>query len=329
MKIAILGAGYAGLAVAYHLLQKQTKSEITLFDPHGIGGGASGIAAGLLHSFTGVDAKLSREGREAMRASKTLLDVAAQQTNTPVFEDKGILRLALTPRQEETFKLTSEIHPEVEWIDSETSQKWIPGIVNAPGIFIKNGLSVYSKAYLDGLWIACEKSGAVFSNEKLTDFSQYDHVIITMGIDSLGIQEASQLPLRPVKGQLLELSWPSELSPLPLPLNANIYLVMHPEGKSVLLGGSYERENLTKEPDQKAAVDYLLPRLERVFPALVNTKVLGCRAGIRATTPDRMPILKQLNSKMWVLSGFGSKGLLYHALYAEKLAASLLQHNLR
>ncbi|HRD55095.1 MAG TPA: FAD-dependent oxidoreductase, partial [Parachlamydiaceae bacterium] len=50
MKIAIIGAGFAGLATAWHLLQHQDKIplEVTIFDSSGFGGGASGIAAGLL-----------------------------------------------------------------------------------------------------------------------------------------------------------------------------------------------------------------------------------------------------------------------------------------
>ena len=40
-KIAIVGAGFAGLAAAYFLSQK---NHVTLFDKKGIGAGASGIA---------------------------------------------------------------------------------------------------------------------------------------------------------------------------------------------------------------------------------------------------------------------------------------------
>lgn len=52
---AIVGAGLAGLATAYHLLSLQTGSgavHVTVFDAVGVGAGGSGAAAGLLHAFT-------------------------------------------------------------------------------------------------------------------------------------------------------------------------------------------------------------------------------------------------------------------------------------
>lgn len=51
MNIAIIGAGFSGLALAYFLLQ--SSAHVTLFDAVGIGGGASGIATGLLHPYPG------------------------------------------------------------------------------------------------------------------------------------------------------------------------------------------------------------------------------------------------------------------------------------
>ena len=54
-KYAVLGAGFAGLAVAWHLLAAATPRRpvhVEVFDAHGLGGSASAAAAGLLHPFT-------------------------------------------------------------------------------------------------------------------------------------------------------------------------------------------------------------------------------------------------------------------------------------
>ena len=53
-RYAIIGGGFAGVATAWHLLAAADRAiaGIDLFDAAGLGGGASGAAAGLLHPFT-------------------------------------------------------------------------------------------------------------------------------------------------------------------------------------------------------------------------------------------------------------------------------------
>ena len=72
MKIAIIGAGLSGLSVAWHLsLHRQCA--ITLFDPQGIAGGASGIAAGLMHPYPGLMGMRSFMASEGIATTKHLL----------------------------------------------------------------------------------------------------------------------------------------------------------------------------------------------------------------------------------------------------------------
>ncbi|PPR80403.1 hypothetical protein GOBAR_AA40309 [Gossypium barbadense] len=55
MLYAVLGAGFAGLSVAWHLLKESPKDlnlHIDLYDEMGIGGGASGVSGGLLHPYS-------------------------------------------------------------------------------------------------------------------------------------------------------------------------------------------------------------------------------------------------------------------------------------
>ncbi|XP_039164619.1 uncharacterized protein LOC120291399 [Eucalyptus grandis] len=55
LRYAVLGAGFAGLSVAWHLLRHSPEKlhlRIDIYDESGIGGGASGIAGGLLHPYS-------------------------------------------------------------------------------------------------------------------------------------------------------------------------------------------------------------------------------------------------------------------------------------
>ena len=51
----MVGAGFAGIAAAWHLMKQSSRlgpTEIHLYDVAGLAGGASGAAAGLLHPFS-------------------------------------------------------------------------------------------------------------------------------------------------------------------------------------------------------------------------------------------------------------------------------------
>jgi glycine/D-amino acid oxidase-like deaminating enzyme len=326
MKIAIIGAGFAGVATAWHLLQLQKKHAITLFDPKGIAGGASGIAAGLLHCFAGANAKLNWMGREGMHATSTLLKIAEEALDAPVCVPSGFLRVALTDQQQKLFRQSSEIYEDVDWWDAKECENKVLGIANKPGIFIRSALTVYPHLYLQGLWLACEKRGAAFSNmrvQSLQELNHFDCVIVTAGASTLSFSELSHLPLTMVKGQLLELAWPEGLPLLPFPLNSQAYLVINPDGKSCVAGATFEKQFVSTSPDLETAILELTPKIEALYPPLTTAKILTNRSGVRVSAPRHHPFMEQINERLWVLTGLGSKGLLYHALMASKLARSI------
>lgn len=55
-RVAVVGGGFAGLAVSWHLLEAARAAgqplQLQLFDAYGLGAGGSGAAAGLLHPYT-------------------------------------------------------------------------------------------------------------------------------------------------------------------------------------------------------------------------------------------------------------------------------------
>ena len=69
MRIAIIGAGFAGLSVAGFLLELGV-SEIVIFE---VGEGASSVAAGLLHPYVGEEGKRSVHASEALEQAKGLI----------------------------------------------------------------------------------------------------------------------------------------------------------------------------------------------------------------------------------------------------------------
>ena len=317
MKIAILGAGLCGLATAWHLLDKNITSDLTLFDPAGIGGGASGVAAGLLHPYAGARAKLNHFAQEGYTATQKLLDVATKSLGEPIVQPTGVLRIALSDQQKSDFAKTAKIYDDVEWWEADRCQATIEGLVEAPGIFIRSGATINTMKYLEGLWIACEAMGARLVQQAADSLDQFDQVIIAAGYASASFAD---IPLNPVKGQVLELAWPEGLPPLPFGISSRAYLLMN-SPNSCLAGATFEHHFDSPAPDIEEAKKHILPKAAAIIPALATAKILDCRAGIRASTPNHLPLIGQVGEGRWVITGMGSKGLLYHALYAEQLVS--------
>ena len=335
MRIAILGAGFCGLAAAWHLLsQSSLKSsdplKITIIDGKKIGGGTSGIAAGLLHPFAGAHAKFNQFGKEGMDATQELLEVASNALQKPVYTKTGILRLALNDKQHEDFlACSSKYKDETCWLNADECQALYPTFTKAPGLWIKNGIVVQSELYLQGLWQACAEKGALYENRSiysLDELIDFDVVVFAIGAGYLHFPELKQFSLKTVKGQILRLKWPEDLPILPCVINSQAYIIMHEDKKSCLAGATFEKNYLTEGPDEKVAKEEILPKVMPLIPQLQHAETIECLAGLRVVTPDHLPLIKNFDGNKWILTGMGSKGLLYHALYAKQLAKKIMTH---
>ena len=330
MKIAIIGAGFCGLAVAWHFLNHSPSFpdlQVQLFDARRIGQGTSGIAAGLLHPFTGAHAKLNWRGQEGFQATKELLKVASQAIGHPITAQEGILRLALSPEQLADFRSCAEYHPnETEWLDIAACQSLAPSCADVPGLWIKEGLTIHSSLYLEGLWQACAQQGAKFQRKtirSLKELQSFDLTIVTAGAETIQFPEFASLPLNIIKGQILEFSWPRNRAPLSCALNSHVYLVMNETKTSCLVGATYERKYQHTSINLEVAINELFPKAIELFPPLKEASLLNCYTGLRASTPQHRPLMRSLSSSQWVLTGMGSKGLLYHALFAKELVQKI------
>lgn len=334
MKIAIIGAGFSGLATAWHLKNHffaEKIQQLVVFDQKKLGEGTSGNAAGLIHPFAGGQAKFNRAGAEGMAATLELIEVAEKNLGSSVKGSLGgILRLAVSEKQQLDFYKTAEQYPlQTSWLLKEKVEEMVPQVIPAPALWVRQGFSVYSALYLKGLWKALEKQGVVYEQKKVQSIEEvkdFDFVILAAGAETLAFRECSPLSISRTKGQILELSWPKDLPPLNYSLNSHIYVLMSPSQDSCLVGATYEKKYADDSIDVETAKAELLPKAYLLFPPLKDSVLLNSYVGVRAGTPDRLPFFKQLTPKLWILSGMGSKGLLYHALFAKKLVETILRN---
>lgn len=309
---AIAGAGFSGLAVCFYLLQKGW--EVDLYDPKPIGTGTSGIAAGLLNPFAGESAKQSKDADEGISATLELIAVAESELSCPVRTYGGIIRRAMNPRQELVYAACAAKYPDkAEWKGTE--------------LWVKEGFAVHTELYLKGLWKFCQRNGARFHQTQLPDSDEQRLVVWATGADMADQSSLVQkgATVSKVRGQLLEIAWPSSHPPLSLPLSSKMYAVMNVGGKSCTVGSTYERGRFDDIPDVEFAREEILPKVIALLPELDGMPILNCRAGVRASTPTHLPFAKRIDDHCYAIGGMGSKGLLYHALYARKLVDNIME----
>lgn len=318
MQIAIIGAGFSGLALCYYLT-KNTHIQVTLFDS-GLSEGASRISSGLVHPYAGAQCRRTKFATEGMKKTQELLQVAQGFIEDNVAHYTGILRPAITPKQLIDYQGAANLYQDVTWWDD--CKKTIPYLNAQGGLFIASGITVHPNNYLDGLVLACKAQGATFLSENissLTELSSFDTIIVAAGSLTPKLPELKELPVFPIRGQIIELEWPKHLSPLPFSLVSNGYVTMHPNNTSCFVGATYER-GLPVDAEKE-----LRGKVEALMPDLKESALRGIKSGVRLFSPDNLtPIIGHVNSNIWVMTALGSKGLLYHAYMAELLSNAII-----
>lgn len=313
MELTIIGSGFAGLAAAYYSAKAGIKVRV-ISSPNDLG--ASQIAAGLIHRFAGAHAKANWRGLEAMAAAEELFRVAGQS----VILQKGVLRLALSDLQLADFRHNASQFEENSWRDEHS----IPGVVKAPSLWIPNAYTIQSPLYLASLRKVCEALGVVFEEEEIKALPDTP-TIVAAGASLLNFVPHADFSV--TKGQLLKLSWPKELPPLPHAVNSKAYIVMDADGQSCWVGATYEKKFKDNLPDVLTAKEDIMPKAVAIIPLLKDSEILDCQAGLRIATPTHLPKIISVKPKCWALTGFGSKGLLYHALMAKELVQAIRHLN--
>jgi len=331
MKIAIIGAGFSGLAACWHISQSK-KCSITLFDSKGVGSGASGVATGLLHPYVGLRAKKNWKGDEGFQTALDLIELVAKKTKRPIFLHRGLVRLAMTIKQEKDFRICADTHTDtVLWESAQLHQEY-PMLEAKPSLFIPNGVGINSNEYLKGLWDLCNSQGVKFKIARfhsLSELDNFDHILVATGVGNPLLQELQSLPFTKIKGQCLVMQWPSSLPPLKHAIIGRAYITRGATPDQCYVGSTFEHEFTDDKICETTALSHLLPRIKELLPELVNSKVIAIRSGIRCSLPNRLPQLVEVNKKTTLLWGMGAKGLLYHAYFGKRysnLLASSFQN---
>lgn len=346
----VLGAGLAGSSVANRLAERGWQVDVIERHTHA-GSGASGNLAGVLRPLPSLDdnplARITRAGSlYAMRH----IDGLRRRGQIVRAEACGVIHLARDARQEGRFRaiLESGLWPEdiVRHVDAaeasaiadwplEIGGWWFPGggWVRPPDLCEANlaawpnrirvhyGCEAYSLQRSDGLWAVDDRMHRTLAQAPI--------VIIANGADLRAVPQAAQLPVRAARGQVSHLAVEGH-DPLRVVVCRSGYVSPVIDGTRSV-GATFDiddRDLALRECDHAAN----LAKLERMLPGhpAPGPGQLDGRAGLRPASPDRLPLVGALPPQcadmtdgLYVLSGFGARGLVWSSLLAEVLASRL------
>jgi glycine oxidase len=175
--------------------------------------------------------------------------------------------------------------PEEALVDPRQMSAALLAVLAAAGVEVRGGVEV-SEALLDGERIIGVRTE---SGEELGA----GHVILAAGAWSgtaSWLPEAARPPVRPVKGQILELRAPDGQAPCErIVASERVYLVPRPDGR--LIAGATTEERGFDSAVTAGGVHELLREAYRLLPDVAEMELVESMAGLRPGTPDNLPLI--------------------------------------
>ena len=346
MKVAIVGAGIVGCAIAYEFATRG--AEVRLIDPRGSGQGATRASAGVLAPYIeGHSADLLRLGVCSLdRYDGFVARVAADAQRPVEYRRLGTLQVASrdseTRQLEEAAQVLASSGVSHTFLEGEAVRRLEPALAEG----VRAGLLVPQHGYvgvttlMSALVEAARRHGASLSTARVDGIELRDGSVIVgtseevFGSDTVVIAAGSWSglipmtpavppPVRPVRGQLLHLRFATP--PLTRVVwGSAAYLVPWEDG-SVLVGATVEETDFD-ESVTVGGVRKLLEGAVELLPAAWSAAFDGARAGLRPTTPDELPIIGRSSTMrgVYYATGHYRSGVLLAPLTAAMIADLVL-----
>jgi glycine oxidase len=211
------------------------------------------------------------------------------------------------------------------------------------GVFVAGDHQVDNRRLVGALVVACERGGVRFvrgAAAALTgdgvllandDLVAGERVVLAAGCWSSSL--ASELPVRPVKGQILRLRFDPAGPPLTRNVRGfaggrSIYLVPRRDGELVV--GATVEERGYDTTVTAGAVHELLRAATDLVPGVSELELVEVHAGLRPGTPDNAPIIGPSTSseRLVYATGHYRNGILLAPITADAVASLLVDGDL-
>jgi len=344
--VTIVGAGIIGYAIAYELAARG--AEVRVIDARGSGLGATHASAGMLAPYIeGHSAALLRLGVCSLEHYDSFVGrVAADAQRSVEYRRSGTLQVARSDEEvrqlERDARRLAESGVSHTYLDGEGARRLEPALAES----IRAALLVPLHGYvgvatlMSALAKAAGAHGVTLVAARVTGVDLRDGSVSVETPDETFASDAGVIaagswsgaipmapagppPVRPVRGQLLQLRFASP------PLSRVVwgapgYLVPWEDG-SVLVGATVEDagfdESVTVE-----GVRQLLDGAVELLPAARFAAFDGARAGLRPATADELPIVGRSSTMpgVYYATGHYRNGVLLAPLTAAMIADLVL-----
>ncbi len=347
----IIGAGTIGLSVGWQLAREGRPVEV--FDRGEAGRGTSWLAAGMLAP----DAEIGFEELELYRLNRESLDrwpefaaALEEESGREVdFRTDGTLVVADDRDAAEALRrryaFMTEQGLNVRWLSGAEALELEPFVaprlaaaIHSPGDF-----QVDNRLLVDALKAAFVKQGGVLHEHAEVAAIEPDdeapavvtvederfegsRVVVAAGVWSRGIEglsRAQKPPVRPVKGQMIELRIEAPFDLKHVVRGPGAYVV--PKSNGRLLVGATSEEMGYDERVTAGGLYVLLEGAWEIVPGIYDLAVTDMWAGLRPASRDHRPILGPADAPGVVMAtGFYRHGILLTPITSQEVSRHLL-----
>jgi glycine oxidase len=349
----VVGAGAIGLSCAWRLAQRGGR--VAVIDKSTPPAGATRVAAGMLAPVGELAFGEPELLKLTLAAAELYPDFVAEleaASGTPTgYTRCGALHIALDRDEAAELRRVHELQRSLglgaEWLPPRRCRELEPGLTPSfnGGVHAPGEGAIDPRSLSTALVRAAESEGVDFllGTEVVEALSGGDHIVgvrtgagdelrapatvLATGAWAGGAEwlpEPGRPPVRPVKGQILELR-AREGEPRPcerIVASERVYLVPRPDGR-LIVGATVEEQGYDTTVTA-SGVHELLREAYRLLPDVAEMELVETSAGLRPGTPDNLPLVgpSPLDGLYWA-TGHYRNGILLAPLAAKVLVERL------
>jgi glycine oxidase len=345
--VLIVGGGTIGLGIGFELVRRGTP--VTIFERDKAGRGTSYQAAGMLAPDAEIEFEertLYDVNRESLRRWPDFVDrVEAASGQSVDYRNEGTLIVAddrdSAEALERLYTFQQEQGLNVEWLTGEEAREIEPFVAPrlSAAVFAPSDHQVDNRRLIDALRTAFEAEGGTLHEDTPIDAVVPDaeapsvrtadgervvggRIVVAAGVWSReldGLTPDATPPVRPVKGQMIQLRRKRPFDLQHVVRGPEAYLAPKSNGR-VVLGATSEEMGFDTTVTAGGLYDLLEGGWE-VVPGIRDLPVDETWAGLRPATRDHAPLLGETTAPGVVMAtGHYRHGILLTPITAEEIA---------